>query len=176
MSMVSAHEWSRFTTAPKSLRTSDPRGAQRSTYWLSLPWSYALPLAISSSVLHWLISQALFVARTEVLDTNGGFSEILSYMSIGYSPLAILLALLFGSGMVLGMIINGMRKLRGGVLVGNNSLAIAAACQRPDWEKGAELGRVRWGAVRHEESGVPEHCCFSGLESVEMPREGDLYL
>jgi hypothetical protein len=127
--------------------------------------------ATSSSVLHWLISQALFVDRTEVLDTNGQ-AESSGDMSIGYSPLAILLALLLGSGMVLEMVLNGMRKLRGGVLVGNNSLAIAAACQRPEWEKGAELGKVRWGAVWYEERGVPGHCCFSASESVEIPREG----
>lgn len=174
-SMVSANEWSRFSTTAKTLRTTDPRGAQRSTYWLSLPWTYGLPLAVTSSVLHWLISQALFIARTEVLDTNG-MTEDSSYMEIGYSPLAILLALLFGTGMVIGMVINGMRKLPGGVLVGNNSLAIAAACQRPEWEKGAELGRVRWGALCHEDKGVPGHCSFSGVEEVEAPKEGMLYI
>jgi hypothetical protein len=175
--MVSAHEYSRFTSTPKSLRTTDPRGLQRSTYWLSLPWTYGLPLAISSSFLHYLISQSLFISRTEILDPYG-FTEPNSYMVVAYSPLAILLALLFGSGMVAGMVVNGARKLGGGVLVGNNSLAIAAACQRPEWERGPELGRVRWGAVWHEEKdkGVPGHCCFSGMESIEAPREGDLYL
>lgn len=80
--------------------------------------------------------------------------------------------------MVIWMVVNGARKLNGGVLVGNNSLAIAAACQRPEWEQGAELGKVRWGAVRHEEKekGIPGHCCFSGMESMEMPREGELYI
>ena len=111
-SMVSADEWSRFTTQRKTLRTTDPKGLQRSTYWLSLPWTYALPLAAASSMLHWLISQALFVTRTEILSTDG-VVEPVSYMVIGFSPLAILLALLFGGCMVIGMVINGGRKVEG---------------------------------------------------------------
>ncbi|KAH7348829.1 hypothetical protein BKA65DRAFT_501524 [Rhexocercosporidium sp. MPI-PUGE-AT-0058] len=174
-SMVSADEWSRFTKNRKALRTTDPRGEQRSTYWLSLPWTYALPLALASSVLHWLISQSLFISRTEVLDTLGE-PEPISYMNVGYNPLAILLALLFGVAMVLVMILNGFKKLtEGSILVGNNSLAIAAACQR-EKDEGAEKRKVMWGAVRHEaEDGTPGHCCFSS-EHVEMPRIGDKYL
>ena len=173
-SMVSAHEWSRFTTHRKTLRTTDPVGLQRSTYWLSLPWTYGLPLAAASSILHWLISQSLFVARTAVLDTYGA-TEPLSYMVIGYSPLAILLSVTFGSVMVLTMMINGARKLHGGVLVGNNSLAIAAACQRPKGDVDAHLKAVKWGAVvGGDENGRP-HCCFTSLE-VEDPKPGVLYI
>lgn len=174
-SMVSADEWSRFTLHRKALRTTDPKGEQRSTHWLSLPWTYALPLAIASSVLHWLISQSLFVARTEILDTYG-VPEPISYMEVGYSPLAILISLLFGSGMVLAMIANGTRKLKGGVLVGNNSLAISAACHRSTNDTGAELRRVKWGALHHQlDDGTPGHCCFTS-EEVEPPRVGDLYI
>ncbi|KAH8671863.1 hypothetical protein BGZ60DRAFT_406070 [Tricladium varicosporioides] len=173
-SMVSADEWSRFTTQRKSLRTTNPVGQQRSTYWLSLPWTYALPLAISSSVLHWLLSQSIFVARVEWLAMDGS-AESLSYMQVGYSPIAILIALLFGSGMVLAMIINGARKYSPSVLVGNNSLAIAASCQRPEWEKDAQLGKVMWGAIRQPQQGVPGHCCFTSGE-VEMPIEGKKYI
>jgi hypothetical protein len=173
-SMVSADEFSRFSSHRKALRTTNPRGEQRSTYWLSLPWTYALPIAACSSVLHWLISQSLFIARTEVLDTYGQ-PESISFMEVGYSPLAILLALLFGSGMVLGLILNGLRKLKPCVLVGNNSLAIAAACQRPEKDVDAQLKKVQWGAVRHQEGNKPGHCCFTS-EDVEPPRVGELYI
>ncbi|CAL3970661.1 unnamed protein product [Diplocarpon coronariae] len=174
-SMVSADEWARFSVHRKALRTTDPKGQQRSTYWLSLPWTYGLPIAIASSILHWLISQSLFVSRTEVLNTLGE-PEDMSYMNVGYNPLAILLALLFGVCLLLAMVANGCRRLaHGSVLVGNNSLAIAAACQRGG-EEGVERGRVMWGAVRHEgEDGTPGHCCFSSGE-VERPRYRDNYL
>jgi hypothetical protein len=140
-SMLSADEFSRFSSHRKTLRTTNPKSEQRSTYWLSLPWTYALPLAVCSSVLQWLISQSLFIARTEILDTYGQPEEI-SYMEVGYSPLAILLTLLLGSGMVLGLLLDGLRELRQCVLVGNNSPAIAA-CQRPEKDVDAQLKRVQ---------------------------------
>ncbi len=96
-------------------------------------------------------------------------------MEVGYSPLAIPLALLFGTGMVLGMILNGLRKLRPCVLVRNNSLAIAAACQRPEKDVDAHLKKVQWDAVSHEEDGRPGHCCFTS-EDVESPRLGNLHI
>jgi hypothetical protein len=43
----------------------------------------------------------------------------------------------------------------------NNSFVIAAACQRPEKDEGAELR----GAVRHETGeGEPGHCCFTSEE------------
>lgn len=115
------------------------------------------------------------MARTEIIDTFGN-PEPLSYMEVGYSPLAILLALLFGMFMVLAMILNGFRKLKGGVLVGNNSLAISAACHRSMRDVGAELRPVRFGALHHQlPNGAPGHVCFSS-EDVEPPRVGELYI
>jgi hypothetical protein len=121
-----------------------------------------------------MISQSLFVTRTEILDTNGA-PEPISFMEIGYSPIAILTSLLFGSAMVVGLVLNGYRKLRPCVLVGNNSLAISAACHRPSEEMGAHLKKVRWGAVLHEKDGIPGHCCFTSGE-VEEPKVGGRYL
>ena len=77
--------------------------------------------------------------------------------------------------MVLAMILTGLRKLKLAVLVGNNSLAIAAACHCPDDDIGAEMKKVSWGAVSHESDGVPGHCCFTSKE-VEIPRDGGLYI
>jgi hypothetical protein len=46
----------------KGLRVSEnPRGAQRSTYFLQLPYRYAIPLLIVSSAMHWMVSQSLFL-------------------------------------------------------------------------------------------------------------------
>jgi hypothetical protein len=129
-SMVSAIEWDRFTMQRKALgkmHLQGERGEQRSTYWMCLPWTYALLLATASLLLHWLILQSIFIAPTEALYTDGNLESI-SYMEVGYSPLAILIALWFGSCMVVAMILNRWRKLKPCVLVGSSSLAIAAAC------------------------------------------------
>jgi hypothetical protein len=96
-------------------------------------------------------------------------------MEVAYSPLAILIAVLFGSAMVLGMIANGARKLNGGILVGNNSLAIAAACQRPEKDHDAYLKPVMWGVLKREGKEEAGHCTFTS-EDVEPPKVGELYI
>ena len=40
--MLGVHEWSRFARFRKSLRVTAPEGSQRSTYYLQLPYTYAL--------------------------------------------------------------------------------------------------------------------------------------
>jgi hypothetical protein len=59
--MLSAVEYDNYATDQKPLRVSWPRGAQRSTYYLSLPYRYSVPLLVVSAVLHWLVSQSLFL-------------------------------------------------------------------------------------------------------------------
>ncbi|GME32344.1 hypothetical protein GTA08_BOTSDO13707 [Neofusicoccum parvum] len=58
-SMAGACEWSLFAHQRKTLRTSLPRGAQRSTYWLSLPLKLSIPLMAVSAALHYFTSQSL---------------------------------------------------------------------------------------------------------------------
>lgn len=143
-------------------------------YLLSLPWTHALPVALSSSMLHWLISQFMSKARTDILDT---YSQPPTRLVSGSLVLSTgdLAALLFGSGMVLGMVLNGFRKLKPGVLVGNNSLAITAACQSPKKEIDAQVRRMQWGAVEPPEGGRPGYYCFTS-QDVESPRLGELYI
>lgn len=62
--------------------------------------------------------------------------------------------------MVLAMTLNGFRRLDPGVLVGNNSLAIAAACQRPEWDSDAHLRAVRWGGCEGAGGGEAGSLCF----------------
>jgi hypothetical protein len=71
-SMLLAHEWSSFFTRAKSLRVSSSRqGLQRSTYFLQLPYRYALPLLGVSALLHWLASQSLSVISVEIYNMHG---------------------------------------------------------------------------------------------------------
>lgn len=67
-----AHEYSGYAKQRKPLRVSTPRGLQRSTYYLQLPYVYSVPLIVLSSALHWLISQSIFLARiATVVDEEG---------------------------------------------------------------------------------------------------------
>jgi hypothetical protein len=87
-SMASTDEWSRLTVQRKALRTTNPVGIQRSTFWLSLPWTYNLAIAAAGSVLNWLISRSVFRGAYGNFNVNVE-SEQFSYMEVGCSPLTI---------------------------------------------------------------------------------------
>lgn len=73
----------------KPLRVSEPVGIQRSSYFISLPLRYGVPLYLSSGVMHWLISQSLFLARITALHPDGQVDPINSFSSSAHSPIAI---------------------------------------------------------------------------------------
>ena len=175
-SMLAADEWSRFAQQRKALRVTSPTGKQRSTYWLQIPWTYAIPLGIIASVLHWLVSQSIFVVRVNSYDPYGQLEEDGGISGNGYSAYAMVIVIIFGSIMALVLILNGFRKLVSGIpLAGSCSLAISAACHRPHGDHDASLLPLRWGAVSHETASGPGHCCFTSFD-VDEPIAGQHYM
>ncbi|KAB8253093.1 hypothetical protein BDV35DRAFT_375515 [Aspergillus flavus] len=61
-SMLASAEYSSYGTDRKPLRVTWPvKGSQqRSTYWLSVPYKYGIPVMILFMVIHWFVSQALY--------------------------------------------------------------------------------------------------------------------
>lgn len=59
------NEWSSYSLSYKPLRVSVPRGEQTSTYRLQLPYKYSLPLLAISALLHWILSNAIFLYVVE---------------------------------------------------------------------------------------------------------------
>lgn len=78
----------------KPLRVSEPVGIQRSSYFISLPLRYGIPLTASSTLLHWLISQSLFLARITAMKPDGSTDLTNSFSTCGYSPMAIIIGTL----------------------------------------------------------------------------------
>ena len=66
-----AQELADFATASKTMRVTYPRGPQRSTYWLQLPYRWSVPLMVIMILLHWLISEALFMVDVQILGPDG---------------------------------------------------------------------------------------------------------
>lgn len=60
-SMFISHYWGKFIYKAQPLRVSVPKGVQKSSFFLSLPYRYSLPLLVCSILLHWLLPQSLFV-------------------------------------------------------------------------------------------------------------------
>lgn len=73
----------------KPLRVSEPIGIQRGSYFISLPLRYGVPLYTTSSVLHWTISESLFLAKITSVKADGSPDPTNSFSACGYSPIAI---------------------------------------------------------------------------------------
>lgn len=152
--MLLVEEWFGYAKQGKPLRVTSPRGSQRSTYRLQLPYRYGIPLLIISAVLHWLVSQSIFLVvlyrylPDDTLDPNPNNNLI----ACGYSPLAILTTIVVGSVVLLGGILNGFRPYpsTGMPLASSCSAAISAACHPPPGDDSASRKAVSWGAVPDE--------------------------
>jgi hypothetical protein len=87
-------EFSRMCTEKfrKPLRVSEPSGIQRSSYFISLPLRYGIPLYVSSGGMHWLISRSFFLARVTAVDSNSKQNDKDSFSTCAYSPFAIFIS------------------------------------------------------------------------------------
>jgi hypothetical protein len=171
-SMCLAHEYSNYSIRRKPLRVTSPRDKQRSTHWLHLPYVYSVPLLVVSAVLHWSISQSVFFVGIDVYrDTELQNSNF----GLGYSVQPIILDIVLGIIMLFVLVGMGFRKLQGKIpLANSNSLAISAACHRPEEDKNAALKGVMWGEVQTGSDSEVRHCSSTSME-VTAPVEGKLY-
>lgn len=127
--LVLSREYADFSTKPKPLRVSDPLGTQRSTYWLQLPKRFAIPILGSMAVLHWLISESIYVVYLTHQPILPGQS---AFTGIGISPGATVLACVLGGLIVLSLGAMGIFKLPSTFPVASScSAAISAACHAP---------------------------------------------
>jgi hypothetical protein len=186
-SMYNAYEWSTYALNAKGLRVSStPQGQQRSTYFLSLPYRIAIPLMVASGVMHWLISQSIFlvvIERFSYSDGNSRDTDVLAYtpgsdnMTCGWSPEGIVAVIVVGACLVVCLLALGCRKFKTGMpLAGSCSAAISAACHGGhEEETHMQLKRIQWGVVGGNDSeGKVRRCGFSS-KSVEYPQEGAMY-
>ncbi|KAI1775604.1 hypothetical protein F4818DRAFT_457822 [Hypoxylon cercidicola] len=169
----------------KPLRVSEPIGIQRSTYFISLPLRYGIPLYMSSALMHWLVSQSLFLARITAICADGspetcpgGQVDVAnSFSTCGYSPIAVFTTLIVGALVILSAVALGFRRYDGTMsMVCTNSMAISAACHvlEEDREDGYLLP-VQWGVVEIKD-GIGK-CSFTTAPSntLRMPVTGLMY-
>lgn len=177
-----AAEWSDYAVERKGLRVSTtPRGAQRSTYFLSLPYRYGLLLVAFSALLHWLISQSLFLVSVQAYGPARQRDPSQDLTSCGFSPVAIVASISVGAVMLSYSVGMGFRKFRSGMPVaGSNSLAMSAACHPcplvDEYDEDREGLQVeylplKWGAVPLEGRRIG-HCTFYSKEVETLQDEG----
>jgi hypothetical protein len=175
--MLTGHEWMSYAVKKKGLRISrKPSGSQRSTYFLQLPYRFSLPLIITSTLLHWLVSQSIFVVAYSIYNDLGHQSQIVfedgsirdGLTTCGYSPIAILAVLVVGILMLAAVVGFGYIPYKTRMpLAGTSSLAISAACH-PEEHLGTEeialsTQKLQWGVVSTSLEDI-RHCAFSDKE------------
>ncbi|RSL50194.1 hypothetical protein CEP54_012050 [Fusarium duplospermum] len=135
-------EWSSYGTDYRPLRVTEPRGLQRSTYRLQLPYRYSVPLIMASISLHWLVSKSLYVFVFEggyfeppTIDDDSSLRTGLSddaFVGIGWSAPALLVLLVAVTIMTVLPLVLTWPSIKSPMpLTGNSSLVLSAACHVP---------------------------------------------
>ncbi|KAL4864026.1 hypothetical protein BDV12DRAFT_201528 [Aspergillus spectabilis] len=173
-------EWSHLGKTRKFLRTSCPNGMQRSSYFLSLPFRYGIPLSVTLALLHWFASQSIFLAQPAAFYPGG--ERVLDGDSsrVCFSSIAIIFGLGTGLFMVLMLLIISSTRVTFRLpVVLWSSAAISAACHRPDQDNDAAALPVTWGVVPPQaSSNIPGtgHCSLTTYSMVQAPVKGNRYM
>lgn len=149
--MLLTAEYNVYAKHCKPLRVSWPKGLQRSTYYLSLPYRYSLPLLVAHTALHWLISQSLFLVEVILYDSHGIPIPTARLVTCGFSPIAIIFSIALFSVMICTFLGLGLKQFKTSIhLAGSRSIAISAACHPPPGGNDA-LKPVMWGEIPKEQ-------------------------
>jgi hypothetical protein len=181
-------EFSTYAVKRKGLRVSRvPTGFQRTTYNLQLPYRYIIPFMSMSSLLHWLVSQCIFVATYTGANIYGTkdsskFTGDNAVFSCVYSPRAILATTCVALLMVGALVGISSWEFKSAMpLTGTCSASISARCHDIADEScsNATWMPVKWGALSppdlNDDDGFVGHCTFSAGE-VYMPQDGKKYI
>jgi hypothetical protein len=180
--MLTTYEFSQFGRHRKALRVSRPRDEQRSTYWLQLPYRYALPLMTCMALIHFFISRGIYLINIKVYNILGQVVPYRHQFSHLTSALALLFAFLIGTVLLLVLLgCSYMRLGQGMPILGTNSVAISSACHPALGDENAAVKRLLYGTVDAPSSdghgvdiGAMKHVCFSSFK-VEPLEDGKHY-
>jgi hypothetical protein len=108
--LLVAVEWSKAGHIRTPLRVSQPKGLQRSSFFLSMPYRYGMFMMAASTLIHWFVSQSVFLVQTAGFDSDGKRDYSLDSSRVGYSPIAEVLVLPLGGIMVLVLFVMGLKR------------------------------------------------------------------
>lgn len=158
------------------LRVSDPKGNQKATHFLNLPYRYAIPLIIISGLLHWLMSQTLYLANISVIPRNGSLPRHDEITTVAYAPRGMIGLLILAIFMIVAVAGNSLRRFGGQMpIVSSNSAAIAAACHVNIPERRRRelvLRKIAWGEVPTSSAPINASPGLKNLLSQSKPVSG----
>ncbi|CAG8949257.1 hypothetical protein HYFRA_00004882 [Hymenoscyphus fraxineus] len=147
-SFLLGEEWTNLAHQQQPLRVTEPKGSQRSQYYLTIPYQYGIPAMVLSTIFHWLVAESFFLVRITAM--HQGIERLEdSISSLGYSPLAIALAGIICCLMLALVDLKARQRLKqASPLASHCSAAISAACHPPRDEDGLETRPIQWGVVQ----------------------------
>lgn len=164
--MLVNKEWQQYGSKRKTLRVTHPVGAQRSTYFLSLPLRYALPMQALWILLHWALSQACYMFAVE----DHWYGEALSESPfLAFSPWPSFTSVLLGICILIGITVISLRKDNGPLPVGAYcSAVISAACHPSSKDSDDHLSPLQWGSIPDSEYHKQYDSQNLGFEDEEL--------
>jgi hypothetical protein len=176
-SMCAHAELLRFSQRRNHLRVTSPRGKQRSSYWLQLPYRVAVPLLTTSALLHWVISEGFFLVRADVYQPDGTVDPTQLISTVGYSAYAIIVGVSIMIFMLLVIVVIAfvIKYPNTMPLAAISSASLAAICQpvgEENFEPSLSLKSLSWGRVNGdnlvEESNEALHATFAVTKPVPL--------
>lgn len=164
-----AADYNSFAVNRAPLRVSFPQGEQRSTFYLTIPYGYAIPLLVAFTLIHWFISEGLFFVQVMPydLDANAVPSELLITCGVSTIPLIVGLLLAVAIFLVVSFICcRSFEDCKMPLSLGM-SVVVSAACHPPDDDLDAAYKPVKWGVVAAEPDDPFLHCTFTSQEVME---------
>ena len=170
--MIAAQEYNQFAKSKKGLRVSQPidNTAQRSTYFLGMPLSYAVPFFAVQTTLHYLASQAVFLAKVDMLDHVGNSDNVntLSLNQVGFSVMGMISFAGVAFLAACTAFFLGLKRLPEEMPSAASCSATISAASHPATDKSVDLEEIRWGV----DGG--DHCSLTS-EPIERPIQGRKY-
>lgn len=159
----SAHEYAGFAVKAQYLRVSTPAGKQQGTWLLGIPLLWGVPFLALQVFLHWCVSQGFFVVYLRTVNEDGSPNRGSGNVSnCGFSPIAILFAMIIALVLMFSTIALGARRFPPGSppVAGNCSAVISAACHPRRTDEAMLYHPLRWGCTETDSLGVG-HCSFT---------------
>ena len=179
---LAAAEFVAFLRHKDSLRVSAPKNLlHHSSHFLSLPWDYAVPQLVMFTLLHWLVSQSVFLVQTTGFGAGPNAPRLpgADASRIGWSPSGIVGTTMCGVVLVVGLVLNSFRRFSGVPRdvprMATESSALAACCQRLPDDDDAFLYPVTLGIVSEGGRGM-DRLTFTSSLSSRVPEVGCRYL
>ncbi|KAJ5378359.1 hypothetical protein N7509_011478 [Penicillium cosmopolitanum] len=167
--MILAADYNNFAIHRRPLRVSFPRGEQRSTWYLTIPYQYAIPILTTFTLIHWFVSEGLFYVQVLPYSIYGKPIPSAELVTCAVSTLPLELGLFLMIGMFIVISFLGSRRLKASKMpiAREWSVAISAACHPPRLDLDAAFKPVQWGVVEDDTDALYPHCSFTSKEAKE---------